>query len=90
MGDQPRGGYEFDRVEAPDWLQRKVANLKPTAPELLRLLRRRSGYGLHELARKYGVSHVSLLRRERLGDKDLLRFYGIGSITALLTNAEKG
>lgn len=78
MWDINRGllvDYEADRLEPPHWLKRRISNIVPDMPEQLRLLRRRAGFGLHGTAKKFGVSHVSLLRLERMGDQRLRRWY---------------
>jgi transcriptional regulator with XRE-family HTH domain len=67
--------WEADRSVPPPSVCRRVASLTLTSTEVLRLLRRRSGLGSRGAAMAYGVSHVSLLRLERIADDELKRWY---------------
>jgi DNA-binding transcriptional regulator YiaG len=56
--------YDWERgAKVPDHLAWPV--VVPTPLEWAVVLRRRSGLGLKEVARRMGVSHVTLLKRER-------------------------
>jgi DNA-binding transcriptional regulator YiaG len=67
--------WEADRSEPPHEVQRRVVSIIPTLPEELRVLRRRSRLGSRGAAEAYGISHVSLLRLEQVGDVQLKRWY---------------
>ena len=47
----------------------------PSSSDLLLLARRRSGLGLHGVARAAGVSHPTVLDWERRGNPRLIRFW---------------
>ena len=67
--------WESDRTEPPGDIRRRVGPIIPTPSEELRVLRKRSGLGSRGAAEAYGISHVSLLRLERLGDVKLKCWY---------------
>jgi len=46
-----------------------------TVELLFKLARRRTGWGLRETARRVGVSHVTLLTWERMGDQTLMDWW---------------
>lgn len=62
-----------DGAVVPLRIRMTAASLK--LPERLALARRRSGLSLREVARLYGVSHVTLLKLERAGSVDLLNWW---------------
>lgn len=64
--------WEIGAANPPPITTRPIA-LKPH--EEVRLLRRRSGLGLHKAATGYGVSHVHLLKLEKMAHPKLREFY---------------
>lgn len=64
---------------------KRFRKIVPTVPERLLLARRRWGKGLHGTARLAKVSHITLQKRERRGDRRLVRFWldlGFHNLTA--------
>lgn len=60
-------------IQHPRWGLARVR--RPPLCLLLALARRRAGLGLYRTAKRAGISHVSLLERERSGSPELVTFW---------------
>lgn len=70
------GMMEADALAAPPNILRSLPrSIKLDGYEMLRLARRRSGLELNDVARKNGVSHVTLLRWEEMATAKLVNFW---------------